>query len=218
MAAPESTKFQANFKLADGTLLNLYATTQAELEAELTTLQDVAELIKATSVALNGAGNASYAAAAFSATPMQDVPPFNAAPAATGADPQCKHGVMQFRSGVNAQGKAWKGWMCAAPRGASDKCEAVWVRQIVREPYEYEAPLCAESGGDHWFPEKEVDYQSQVNIKYAKTICGSCIHQTECAEWGIKNEYHGIWGGLTVRTRAIIRRQRNIIIRGENVA
>ena len=33
MAAPESTKFQVNYKLADGTLLNIYAISQAELEA-----------------------------------------------------------------------------------------------------------------------------------------------------------------------------------------
>lgn len=88
----------------------------------------------------------------------------------------------------------------------------------MREPQEYEAPLCAEVGGDHWFPEKEVDFQSQVNIKYAKSICHQCSHQIECAEWGIKNEYYGIWGGLTVRARQSIRRQRNITIRGEEVA
>ena len=40
MAAPESTKFQVNYKLADGTLLNIYAISQAELEASLTSLSD----------------------------------------------------------------------------------------------------------------------------------------------------------------------------------
>ncbi len=218
MAAPDSTKLQANFKLADGTLINVYATSQAELEAQLTTLQDVTELIKSTSSALGSGGNAAYAAKAFNATPVVDTPPFNPAPASTGADPQCKHGTMTLRSGVNASGKAWKGWMCASPKGTPNQCDAVWVRQIMREPHEFEAPLCAEVGGDHWFPEKEVDFQSQVNIKYAKSICYQCSHQIECAEWGIRNEYYGIWGGLTVRARQAVRRQRNITIRGEDVA
>ena len=31
MAAPESTKFQVNYKLPDGTLVNLYATDVKEL-------------------------------------------------------------------------------------------------------------------------------------------------------------------------------------------
>jgi hypothetical protein len=128
MAAPDSTKLQANFKLPDGTLINIYATSQAELEAQLTTVQDLAELIKSTSLALGGAGNVAYATQAFAAKPVVDTPPFNPAPASTGADQQCKHGAMSLRSGVNAQGKAWKGLMCAAPKGALDKCETVWIR------------------------------------------------------------------------------------------
>ena len=128
MAAPDSTKLQANFKLADGTLINIYASSQAELEAQLTTLQDVAELIKSTSTALGSQGNFAYAAKAFNATPVVDTPPFNNAPASTGAEQQCKHGTMSLRSGTNAQGKAWKGLMCAAPKGAPDKCETVWIR------------------------------------------------------------------------------------------
>ena len=42
-------------------------------------------------------------------------------------NPDCKHGKMSFRSGVGQKGP-WKGWMCAAPKGAADKCETVWVR------------------------------------------------------------------------------------------
>jgi hypothetical protein len=35
---------------------------------------------------------------------------------------------MTYKEGVNAQGKAWKGYMCNAPRGAADKCQTIWVR------------------------------------------------------------------------------------------
>jgi len=88
----------------------------------------------------------------------------------------------------------------------------------MREPHEFEAPLCAEVGGDYWFPEIEIGHHMQQTVGYAKSICGKCPHQTECAEWGIYNEHHGIWGGLTVRTRINIRRKKNIIIGRRNVA
>jgi len=77
MAASESTKFQINYRLADGT----------------------------------------YAKKALGGTTV--VP--------DGAAPDCKHGSMAFRSGVGQKGP-WKGWMCAAPKGAVDKCETVWIR------------------------------------------------------------------------------------------
>ena len=88
----------------------------------------------------------------------------------------------------------------------------------MREPHEFEAPLCAEVGGNHWFPE---DLRAEAAIqatKAAKLICASCEHQSECAEWGINNERYGIWGGLNSVTLRIIRKNRNIIIRRDRVA
>lgn len=85
----------------------------------------------------------------------------------------------------------------------------------MREPREYEAPLCAQIGGDWWFPDKE---DNHIDTRYPKTICGRCEHQTECAEWGIRNERHGIWGGLVEKQRREIRRQRNITLREEDIA
>lgn len=80
----------------------------------------------------------------------------------------------------------------------------------MREPSSYEAPLCAQVGGDYWFPELGGD---QTEILRAKRICGNCPHQLECAEWGLHHEKHGIWGGLTVNDRRVIRRQQNIKVR-----
>ena len=124
MAAPESTKFQINYKLADGTLINLYAATTQELEAGLADLGMVATLIKATAKDLNGG-------VVPAAAPVQDAASVvaNAFPGATPVEsaPTCKHGSMSFRSGQGAKGP-WKGWMCAAPKGAQDKCDTVWVR------------------------------------------------------------------------------------------
>jgi hypothetical protein len=127
MAANENTKFQINYKLADGTLINLYASDVKDLETGLTDLSMVATLIKSTSAELSG-GNATAAAVqavqAAGLNPVAVTP--SGAPAQTG-DKQCRHGVMAFKTGTSARGP-WQGYMCAAPKGALDKCETIWVR------------------------------------------------------------------------------------------
>ena len=128
MAAPDTTKFQINYKLADGTLINLYASSVQELETGLADLAMNASNIRATGLEISGgsapaapAPTVAAVAAAFNATPV-------AAPAdAAGGNPTCRHGEMALRTGTSARGP-WKGWMCAAPKGATDKCETIWVR------------------------------------------------------------------------------------------
>jgi len=129
MAANENTKFQINYKLSDGTLINLYATDVKDLETGLNDLGMVASLIKATSNDLSGGNSTAAAVATIQAA-------FNATPIAAPAAPQqseapgsktCKHGVMSFKTGTSARGP-WQGYMCAAPKGALDKCETIWVR------------------------------------------------------------------------------------------
>lgn len=87
----------------------------------------------------------------------------------------------------------------------------------VREPRFFENPGCAEVGGDLWFPEKEYGFGT-TEIAIAKSICKQCPHKIECAEWGIANEIHGIWGGTMPRERRILRRRKGITLRGDNVA
>ena len=129
--ATEGTKFQINYKLNDGTLINLYAADVKELETGLTDLAMVSRLILSTAVELHGAltpSSGAHAAApsvaaiaqAFNATPV-------AAPAPTGGGNVCKHGQMTLRSGTGQKGP-WSGYMCAAPKGAPDKCDTIWVR------------------------------------------------------------------------------------------
>jgi hypothetical protein len=84
----------------------------------------------------------------------------------------------------------------------------------MREPREYENPLCAQIGGDFWFPDKEGTV-SFSESQYAKSICKSCTHKIECAEWGIHKEQFGIWGGLAPRERLAIRRVRRINLGGD---
>jgi hypothetical protein len=124
--ATEGTKFQINYKLNDGTLINLYAGTVTELETGLADLAMNAMNIRATGLELSGgqaapAPTVAAVAQAFNATPVQ------AAPAPAGGGNSCRHGVMTLRSGVGQKGP-WSGYMCAAPKGAPDKCDTIWVR------------------------------------------------------------------------------------------
>jgi hypothetical protein len=121
MAAPESTKFQVNFKAPDGTLVNLYAANKEELEALLTAAQDFAPLIGSVSQSFSGARPA---AAVHNPAPISAP----AAPAQPGAH-TCRHGAMRYQEGVGAKGP-WKGYMCASPKGTPmpEKCPTIWVR------------------------------------------------------------------------------------------
>lgn len=127
MAANENTKFQINYKLSDGTLINLYAADVKDLETGLNDLGMVAALIKATAADLGGGATATAVQniqAAFNATPVAVT---STGQDAAGAAKMCRHGQMAFKTGTSAKGP-WQGYMCAAPKGAPDKCETIWVR------------------------------------------------------------------------------------------
>lgn len=86
----------------------------------------------------------------------------------------------------------------------------------MRAPWHYENPGCASVGGEFWFPERAPDeftfsYQSP-EVMIAKSICNSCIHKTECQQWGLEHESFGIWGGLTGRELELKRKRLNIIV------
>ena len=128
MAAPESTKFQVNFKLADGTLVNIYAVTAAELESQLATIQDSATLIHSVSQSLSGSGTSAPVQnnSAARINPLDDRVNPPKQQVVEGQAPSCKHGTMNYRTGTGAKGP-WKGWMCASAKGATDKCATIWA-------------------------------------------------------------------------------------------
>ena len=128
MSASPSTKLQVNFKLADGTLVNIYADNVKELETSLMDIGMVATLIKATSNDLGGAP---------ARTPSDIQAQFNApaapvaAPVAvtsTGGAYTCKHGAMTFRQSKPGAPKEWKGYFCPTPQGTADQCEPKFLR------------------------------------------------------------------------------------------
>lgn len=88
----------------------------------------------------------------------------------------------------------------------------------MREPRFFENPGCAEVGGNFWFPEKSDGITNTIEMKLAISICKKCPHQSECAEWGIKKEVHGIWGGLTEPDRRRVRKNRSIRLVEDDVA
>lgn len=133
MAAPESTKFQVNFKTPDGTLINLYAASKEELEALLTAASDFSALIVSTSQAFGGSAPA---AAVYASAPA-----VASAPSAGGEEtvvdkygntwvynspsaPECSRGKMVLKHGkAQATGKPYKGWFdpAAGPKWTGAK-------------------------------------------------------------------------------------------------
>ena len=123
MAAPDTTKYQVNYKLPDGTLINMYATDVKELETGLNDLSMVSALIKSTAGELGGS-SANAIAAQLGATVTAVTP--SGAPAQSAGN-TCKHGAMSYKTGTSSKG-TWQGWMCPTPKGAPDKCDTIWVR------------------------------------------------------------------------------------------
>ena len=59
---------------------------------------------------------------------------------------------------------------------------------------------CAKGDPDYFFPtSKEEQAERLENLQ---SICSSCIHQSDCAEFALnENIQHGFWGGLTSEER-----------------
>jgi len=131
MAGQVGTKFQINYKLNNGTLINLYADTVIELETGLADLAMNALNINKTGTELGVNAHAapvtapvtvSSVAAAFNATPVQSAPATS-----NGSGNSCKHGEMKLVTGTSTKG-AWSAYMCPTPKGSPDKCEPIWLR------------------------------------------------------------------------------------------
>ena len=80
----------------------------------------------------------------------------------------------------------------------------------MRSPIHYENPSCEGSGHLFYDDSGNVNLVRQAYAQ-AKSMCMDCAYIDECAEWGIKYELYGIWGGLTPKERAAIRSKRGFI-------
>ncbi len=135
MSAPDSTKFQANFKTASGALYNVYASSTEEFISALNDMGDLVAVITSVEQALATgqtiAQHIPLAPASQQAAPVQAPAPVQQpvrdASSAAPSAPMCRHGAMEWKTG-NKNGKDWKAWMCSAPKGSADKCDPQWVR------------------------------------------------------------------------------------------
>jgi len=137
MSAPDSTKFQANFKTASGALYNVYASSTEEFISALNDMGDLVAVITSVEQALATgqtiAQHISLAPASQQAAPVQAPAPVQVqqpvqdASSAAPSTPMCRHGAMEWKTG-NKNGKEWRAWMCSAAKGAPDKCDPQWVR------------------------------------------------------------------------------------------
>lgn len=65
--------------------------------------------------------------------------------------------------------------------------------------------LCAQIGGDLWYPGKGEDN----NAAKAKQTCLRCELRDQCLNYALEREERwGIWGGLTYKQRVKIRDRR----------
>ena len=122
MANNPDTKLQANFKMANGDLVNVYAVDQADFEAQLTAILDTADLIKAVSNSLMGR----VAVTQVDPWTIKDAVGVVADTLGGEAQPTCKHGYMEFKTGVSKAGKAYKCWSCPS-KDRKDQCPPTWV-------------------------------------------------------------------------------------------
>jgi len=78
-----------------------------------------------------------------------------------------------------------------------------WLKLMDAADQAEHAPVC-QNFPDAFFPEKGSSGLS-MELKWAKQTCGDCPIKTMCAEYGLKWEDHGIWGGLTSEDRRKIK-------------
>ena len=81
-----------------------------------------------------------------------------------------------------------------------------------RGPWEFEEPLCAEVGVEIFYTDDkdEKKVESMSTYAMANSICKKCPHKNECAEWDIKHELFGFWGGLSPKERTNLRRDKRM--------
>jgi hypothetical protein len=82
-------------------------------------------------------------------------------------------------------------------------------------PWDFDNPLCAEIGTVIFFSADKNDHAVggvENHYVYAKQICDKCEHKIDCANWAIRNERHGVWGGTTPKERVVIRKKLRIPI------
>lgn len=84
----------------------------------------------------------------------------------------------------------------------------------MKGPWEFQNAPCTEVGVNAFFAQDYDDPHSNgttdSQFRDAKKVCSTCEYKTDCALWGIANETHGVWGGLTPKERNRMKKQGNM--------
>lgn len=74
---------------------------------------------------------------------------------------------------------------------------------------DFSEALCKSIGTEFYYPEDESSGTSNEE-KMAKALCHQCPIIKVCAEWGLRHEQYGIWGGMSPLDRRKARHKRKI--------
>lgn len=61
-----------------------------------------------------------------------------------------------------------------------------------------------------FWEDEHIPDPAQTQADAIKQLCDGCPFQADCADWGIRHERHGWWGGLSEVERKTIRARRGI--------
>jgi WhiB family redox-sensing transcriptional regulator len=95
-----------------------------------------------------------------------------------------------------------------APRARNARTQLPWEMPappgpVIDVPDWMDRALCAQVGGDAFYPEKG------GSTREPKKVCMACEVRTKCLEYALDNdERYGIWGGKSERERRKIKRDR----------
>jgi|AntAceMinimDraft_6_1070360.scaffolds.fasta_scaffold15106_6 hypothetical protein len=78
----------------------------------------------------------------------------------------------------------------------------------IKPPWKFETPNCRGEDTTGFYTEDDGLETTKEQKKEIKKICGGCVHQLDCLEWGLEKERFGVWGGLNNRERSLLRRRR----------
>lgn len=108
---------------------NVIALALESIKSAVTELEaSVAGRSAAPAPVVNLANAQNLLQSSLGATVVQDVPPFNPAPAAGGGR-NCKHGKMTGIQGASKDGGIYKGYFCPSPQGTPDKCKTQYLQK-----------------------------------------------------------------------------------------
>lgn len=93
---------------------------KARLASLMKNVQSAGEYFVSQAPAGKSQGGGGQAQGGGQRQPQQQAP--------NGETKYCKHGEMQFKTGVSKAGKAWKGFFCPTPKGTPDQCDAQFIR------------------------------------------------------------------------------------------